>query len=220
MNPIQHMNDVMETMITEFLEQIADALELDIDELKEEYIDKPKTTPTECFLTRVEKIKIKNEKKEDNAADLRCIARIYNDSRNHTQCPCEQTDGCFCKRHSKKHVHGTIINPVFLMKQHDFRKHEQYYPICVENISYMYEPFSQKAVRLKDMEVYYIHSTNGENVTITKRRKENCVYKIRWRGKLSFLWNITTKEVMDTDTGEVIGSLDKCNKKWSLSINN
>jgi hypothetical protein len=224
MNPIQHMNDVMEIMITEFLEQISETLELDFDELKEEYIEKPKRTPTECFLSRLDACKTKREKVEAESENgLKCIARIFNSDNGHTrgQCPCEQVDGCFCKRHSKKIVHGCINTPIVLMKQHDFRKNEQHYPITVNTVSYMYEPFSQKAIRLKDMKVFYIHSPDGVKVTISNKKKDNCVYKVRWnKANIQFLWNMTTKNIMDINTNEVIGTLDKCNKKWKLYINN
>jgi hypothetical protein len=223
MDPMGHMNIVMEAMISEYLEQIAEALELDVDELREEYIQKPKTNPSQCFLSRLENIKMKKSRKTQNT-EAKCIARVYNSPNGETrgQCQCEQVDGQpFCKRHSKKRVHGAIIQPIILMKQHDFKKKEQYYPIIVGGLSYMYEPFSQKAIRVKDMKEFYIHSADGINTTISKRRMDNCVYMVRWnREKLKFFWNITTKEVLDIDTKEVIGSLDKYNKKWRLNINN
>ena len=107
------------------------------------------------------------------------------------------------------------------MKQHDFRQYEQYYPICVKGVSYMYEPFTQKIIRMKDMKSGYLHSTDGDNVTISSKKKENCVYRVRWnKNKLVFLWNMTTHEIFDVDTKEKMGTLQKSNKKWKLNINN
>ena len=151
---MNYMNGIMENMLKEFLYQLGDIIELDSDELIEEYIEKPKLNPTECFLSRLEKQDMKPKKiKKDKKVHFRCKGRIYTekctDGMNRGQCMCEQGDNKFCKRHSKKRPHGSINEPVYLMKTHDFKVKEQYYPIVIDNVSYMYEPFTQIAINLK-----------------------------------------------------------------------
>ena len=89
----------------------------------------------------------------------------------------------------------------------------------------MYEPFSQKAIRLRDGKEFYIYSSDSKNVEITQEKRENCIYYVRWNKKIKgkkieYLWNISTHEIMNVETKEVFGNFQKDNKKWRLNINN
>jgi hypothetical protein len=231
MNLIDHINIVCENMIREFLELIAEECDLDIDELVDTYIEAPKKENMKIppYIQWIQessnnKKQLKGiiEKPIEYERQERCCARVLTEQRisglNRDQCLSERKPGSvFCKRHQKKRPHGEIISPVLLMKAHDFKKKNRYFPILVKGVTYMYEPFSQRALRVSDNRLFYIHSNNGKNVEITKKKEDNCIYIIRWHTKINsknygiireFKWNMTTNNIT-TLNDQVLGTYIK-----------
>jgi hypothetical protein len=242
MNITEHFNIVSENMIREFLEMVAEECDLDADELIETYINSPKKSPNiippymkwiqETMSGRAQ-IKGIMDKPDDLERNERCCARVLTEQRisglNRDQCLKERgSRSLYCSRHQKKRVNGDIYSPVRLMKAHDFKKTKRHFPIVIDGVSFMYEPFSQIARRVIDNKRYFIHSTNGEDVSISGKKRDNCVYIVRWNKKIltknyglinEFRWNMTTGTITTMD-GNKFGKYLKTNQRcYNLIIN-
>ena len=153
---------------------------------------------------------------------MRCTGRIFTDKNaeglNRGQCDMPAVGGvgseCLCKRHLNKLVHGKINELVILLQEHDFKKTQKQYPIVVEGTSYLYEPFSQCATRLKDNKQFFIHSNDGV-LPIISETKEPTIYRVKLRNKNIVLWNTQTNELLEND--KPIGTLEK-DKRTSINI--